>query len=549
MKPNFCRLSLTAALLHLAACGGPGPDVLASYRGGQIKASDLDAFVRALPERQRVAPEQMSREAWLEEQLRRVAFQRILADSEVVREGLAGPGAELRRRWQTVQRLTAAVTGELARAAAPGEGAVAERLEALPAAADTAPRSSFRHIFFRLDRAAGDAERESIREQARTVARRARDGEDFADLARRYSQSRDAASGGMVANQRPGDLGEIVRRTIEALDEGEVSELVETRTGLHVFRLERRVLPKSASREQRVQRARSLAAREAIASARVALLAEIRERVEPRTDAFPWRVGAFELSEAELGQILPASAGDWQRGWVVDQLLLAEEGRRRGLLTPALEVELAAWSRHQAVQAAYGKLRAERLAALPAERFRTLYDAQPSGFAAKELAHLDLIFARQGRDVFATQRRLEDYVMDLRAGEDFAELARQISEGPGAAEGGDLGLLPPSEWARLNPAIYSTVVAMKEGEISEPVYLTDRVMTADPRTLLGGFAVLRVREKRPPRERSFEEAVDDVRAAYLRQHAAVLDQELRESVLAEAGFRVVRLPDPAELAR
>ncbi len=549
MSRNLSRLSLPVALLCLAACGGPGPDVLAGYRGGQITVGDLDAFIRALPERQRVAPEQTSREAWLEEQLHRAALQRILADSEIARQRLADPGAEAWRRWQIAQRLAAAVTQELARDAAPDERAVAEWLDAPAAAADTVPRSSFRHIFFRLDRAAGDVEREAIRERAGAVARRARAGEDFAELARRHSQSNDAASGGLAANQRPGDLEETVRRAVEALDEGEVSELVETRTGLHVFRLERRIYPRPASREQREQRARGLAVREAVAAARAALLAEVRERVEPWTDAFPWRVGSFELSEAELGQILPATAGEGQREWVVEQLLLAEEGRRRGLLTPALEAEVASSFRHQAIQAAYQDRRAQQLAALSVERFRAVYEAQPSGFATKELAHLDLIFVRQSRDAFAVQRRLEDHVAELRAGGDFAELARRISEGPGAAEGGDLGLLPPSEWARLNPAIYGTVVAMEAGEISDPAYLTDRVMTRDPRTLVGGFAVLRVREKRPPRERGFEEAVDDVRAAWVRQNAAALDQELRESVLAEAGFRVVRLPDPAELAR
>ncbi len=509
----------------------------------------LDAFIRRLPERQRVAPDQMSREAWLEEQLGRVAFQRILAGSEIARQRLADPGAEAWRRWQIALRLAALVTEELARGAGPGEHALAERFEDLPAAVDTVPRSSFRHIFFRLDRAAGEAEREAIRERARGVARRARAGEDFAELARQFSQSSDAAIGGLVVNQRPGDLEETARVAIVALDEGEVSALVETRTGLHVFRLERRIHPKPASREQRQQRVSGLVVRQTIASARAALLAEIRERVELQVDAFPWRVGSFEMSEAELGQILPATAGEGQRKWVVEQLLLAEDGRRRGLLTPGLEAEVASLFRQQAIQAAYQERRAVFLAALPAERLRAVYDAQPSGFSAKELAHLDLIFVRQGRDVFATQRRLEDHTADLRAGASFAELARRISEGPAAAEGGDLGLLPPSEWARLNPAIYSTVVAMKAGEISDPVYLTDRVMTRDSRTLVGGFAVLWVREKRPPRERGFEEAIDDVRAAYARQNAAALDQELRESVLAEADFRLVRLPDSAELAR
>jgi parvulin-like peptidyl-prolyl isomerase len=540
-------LSLVACLGALA-CSGPPPEVIATFRGGELTLSDLDLYVRALPEARRLAPPD-GRDAWLEDLVHSLALERVLGASDGVRERLASPETAARRRWAIATLLAGAVTRRLAEDAAPSEGAVAERLAAAPEPRSE-PLYNFRHVFLRLDRAASAAEEAAVRDLARDVARRARAGEDFAELARRHSQSVTAAAGGLVENQRPALLEESARRAIAALAEGEVSPVVETRTGLHVFRLERVLSPQGASLEQRRQRLRAGLMREAMSAARASLLAEIRQSVEVSTDAIPWRVGSFEVSAADLERIFAASPDrEPRRELIVEQLLLAEAGRRRGLWTPELEAEVDRQLRREAIQAAYRERRAEHVAALPAERLRPVWEARPSAFAAPETARLDLIFVPQGRDVFATQRRLEDHVAELRAGASFAELARRISTGPAAAEGGDLGELPPSEWARLGPKVYRTVAAMEPGTIEGPVHLTGRILTAEPRTLRRGFAILRVRSKTPPRQRTLEEAIDDVRAAFARQNAAEIDGELRAKILDQAGFELVRLPAPEELQR
>lgn len=81
-----------------------------------------------------------------------------------------------------------------------------------------------------------------------------------------------------------------------------------------------------------------------------------------------------------------------------------------------------------------------------------------------------LIKLDEGADeaaVAAAQKKAEDLVKRLRAGEDFAKLAKEFSEDPGsAAEGGDLGLFGKG---MMVPEFEEATFALKKDEISEPV--------------------------------------------------------------------------------
>lgn len=535
--------ALGALSLGWLACSGDGPEVLATYSGGSLTVADLDRFVRGLPEAERWVPAGADRETWLEQQLRRLAGQRLVETADEVETRLSGAAAEARRRWALAAALAAAVTSELGPATA-DEKAVEARLAQMDEP-HPEPLWSFRHAFFRLDRAATESQRRAVRERAQAVAEQARRGEDFADLVRRHSQSDDAAGGGLVDNQRPSLLEETARRVLAGLAEGEISPVVETRTGLHLFQLERRLELAPPDAAQQRARARRQVAAEAFSAARRELLAGLRGRFEVVAEDLPWRIGGFEVTASDL-ELLEAMPGGG-RQQVIDLLLLAAEGRRRGFLTADVEAGVDLRLRREAAAAVLHRRQAELVAGLAPDRLRPFYDAQPSAFATPELAHLDLIFVPRGRDAFATRRGLEDHVAALRGGAPFADLARRISTGPAAADGGDLGRLPPSEWVRLGPEIYNAVTLMGRGEISDPIYCTDRILSADPRLLRAGFAVVRVREKVPPRKRSFEEAIDGVRAAYAKRHLQELAAELRAKILEEADFEIVRLPTADEL--
>jgi peptidyl-prolyl cis-trans isomerase C len=98
-----------------------------------------------------------------------------------------------------------------------------------------------RHILLRAPADATPAQRDSVRQLAESLRQRAVQGEDFAALARQYSEDPGSA-------QRGGDLdffgrGRMVAPFEEAafkLQPGEVSPVVETPFGYHVIRVEER---------------------------------------------------------------------------------------------------------------------------------------------------------------------------------------------------------------------------------------------------------------------------------------------------------------------
>ncbi len=88
------------------------------------------------------------------------------------------------------------------------------------------------------------------------------------------------------------------------------------------------------------------------------------------------------------------------------------------------------------------------------------------------------------------------------AGEDFAELAREMSEGPSAPKGGDLGFFTRDQ---MVPAFADTAFALEPGQISEVVRSPF------------GFHVIKVEEKRPAGTLPLDEVSDDLQAMLVQQ--------------------------------
>jgi len=271
--------------------------------------------------------------------------------------------------------------------------------------------------------------------------------------------------------------GKVLDR-VAAVVNGEVITLreLEERAGSELVRID--AMPDGPAKE----RARALALK-------AAFDAVVAERL------FAAQVTALgvEVSDAEIDAVI------------------ADVKRRNGLddehLAQALAAQGMDWASYR--KAVKRDLESMRLVQLKIrskvkvtdEDVRNYWQTHPQEFRAGEEVKVRHIFlpvaADAGAEEVARVRAVADRALArLRAGEDFAHVARQVSQGPSASEGGELG------WLRrgtVQAEIEKVVFRLKPGELSEPI----RTRT--------GFQILEVEERRGGEPRPLEEVKEDIR--------------------------------------
>lgn len=136
---------------------------------------------------------------------------------------------------------------------------------------------TLRQILLRMQ--IGEAEREAARLRAEEAARKARDGQDFAALAREYSD--DPASreqGGVLGSFEVGRLNATFSRAVASLQPGEVSEPVQGSAGFFVLKLLDRQPGAVYSFEEVEERLRGLLFDRKIEEKLAEFIDELRER-------------------------------------------------------------------------------------------------------------------------------------------------------------------------------------------------------------------------------------------------------------------------------
>ncbi|WP_303784416.1 peptidylprolyl isomerase [Azovibrio restrictus] len=112
-----------------------------------------------------------------------------------------------------------------------------------------------RHILLRVNEVMSEGE---ARRRLEDLRQRLRHGADFAELARLHSQDGSAAKGGDLGWVNPGDTVPEFERAMDALQEGEVSEVIQSPFGFHLIKVEERRVQDMSQEKQR------LAARQAL---------------------------------------------------------------------------------------------------------------------------------------------------------------------------------------------------------------------------------------------------------------------------------------------
>jgi peptidyl-prolyl cis-trans isomerase C len=128
------------------------------------------------------------------------------------------------------------------------------------------------------------------------------------------------------------------------------------------------------------------------------------------------------------------------------------------------------------------------------------------------------------------RRRAEQARARALAGEDFAELARELSEGPTAPNGGDLGYFSRTTMA---PPVAEAAFALDSGEISDVV------------TSSFGYHVIRVEDHRPPGLIPFEEARVQARTILTNQKTAETVGTLLKTLYDNADIELLDQSVPA----
>ncbi|MGH7337985.1 MAG: peptidylprolyl isomerase, partial [Myxococcota bacterium] len=94
------------------------------------------------------------------------------------------------------------------------------------------------HILLSLPESATAEQMARVEEQARQVHARARDGEDFGQLALAYSQAQSALERGKLGWRRMGQLPQFIAELVARMQPGDVGSPVRTPTGFHIVRLD-----------------------------------------------------------------------------------------------------------------------------------------------------------------------------------------------------------------------------------------------------------------------------------------------------------------------
>ena len=112
------------------------------------------------------------------------------------------------------------------------------------------------------------------------------------------------------------------------------------------------------------------------------------------------------------------------------------------------------------------------------------YDAHKNEFVKPEEVDLSMIFFstenKTPQEVAAIQKKAEGVLKRLKSGDDFGQIAKRVSEGPKASDGGELGTFKRGE---LTPDLEKLVFGLKKGDITD-------VIPAPP----NGLQILRVNQ-------------------------------------------------------
>lgn len=540
-------------------------DAVAVFDGGWVSAEELAAATSG--ERAGTSRLPGVRGATQEELARWIAWEELVAAD---RRNEVDGRRDFSLRVHELQQepLVSRLLAELGAGVQVSDAEVSAELEAIRASRSARePRLELRHIYLRASDELSEEDRVRKRASAQQLLEGLRGGASFEELARQHSESSTAPNGGLIPALRPGMTDPSFERVVFALDENEISDVIETASGFHIVLLVQRTGPEPVNEEAlREQLPETLRSRKA-EQARSELVAHLRQTeaheakwteaglVEPReSDGAILVVEDFVYTGDDLDAARAQGGVGMQRGdqirafldGLLERELLAGEARRR--FQPD-QRELAAL-REQAVEETLRELavrdeEAELQAAVPRAELERFAAEQPAQLEVAATYRPQVILLPDGKNVWETFREAEQMVAELRSGADFAAAARERSTGPNADRGGDLGLLTTNQMMAYDLEMLQVIVRLEVGEIADPIRVSDTKLSAQAGSMKGGFLIVKLVERREPHTLDLEADEAEIRRRYWSAYRSEILRQRRDERLLGAGFQLREAPTGA----
>jgi len=141
------------------------------------------------------------------------------------------------------------------------------------------------------------------------------------------------------------------------------------------------------------------------------------------------------------------------------------------------------------------------------EEIEEYYNTHRDEFTSEGRVRLALIFLKQEdpadkNEARALYQKAQEILSMIKDGKNFANLARKLSNGPGASEGGDLGVF---KMAELNPEMAEIIKDLSAGEVSKPIIRPS------------GIKIIKVEEKDGGGEKSLEQVRNSIQTILYRK--------------------------------
>ncbi len=166
------------------------------------------------------------------------------------------------------------------------------------------------------------------------------------------------------------------------------------------------------------------------------------------------------------------------------------------------------------------------------EDVRNYYQTHPQEFGGEPEVHVRHVFlplpeGASKADEDRIRAEGERVIARLQRGEDFAKVAREVSKGPSAADGGDLGWL---KRGTIQKALEDVAFKLQPGQISG-------LVRAGP-----GLHVVKVEERRMGGGKKFEDVSEEIKNRLYEQQVGTYRQQYIDE-LKKAALVEVKLPE------